>query len=156
MNPILCPVRDIKNRTNEFYFSTMKQAFCQSLYFSQTCNLQAEFVYTLSAQSRQTNSACRLQVWLKYKLGQNACRYLITTVLFCFQDLRPRYISEPWNSFISCLSNWWHLLITTVTRSFEMIQHLHKHIWVFNINFEPKFRNLSFKTPPWCIPYFFI
>ena len=30
------------------------QAFCQSLYFSQTCNLQAEFVYILSAQSRQT------------------------------------------------------------------------------------------------------
>ena len=30
-------------------------------------NLQAEFVYILSAQSRQTNSACRLQVWLKYQ-----------------------------------------------------------------------------------------
>ena len=35
-----------------------KQDFAWSWYFSQTCNLQAEFVYILSAQSRQTNSAC--------------------------------------------------------------------------------------------------
>ena len=56
-----------------WFSDTLLQAFCQSLYFSQTCNLQAEFVYILSAQSRQTKSACRLQVWLKYKDGQNAC-----------------------------------------------------------------------------------
>ena len=41
--------------------------FALSWYFSQTCNLQAEFVYILSSQSRQTNSACRLQVWLTYQ-----------------------------------------------------------------------------------------
>ena len=27
-------------------------------------------------------------------------------------------------------------LITTVTRSVEMIKHLYKYFWVFNINFE--------------------
>ena len=43
------------------------QDFAWSWYFSQTCNLQAEFVYILSAQSRQTNSACRLQVWSTYQ-----------------------------------------------------------------------------------------
>ena len=32
-------------------------------------------------------------------------------------------------------------IITTVTRSFEMIQHLYKYFWVFNSNFEPKFWN---------------
>ena len=37
-----------------------EQDFAWSWYFTQTCNLQAEFVYILSAQSRQTNSACRL------------------------------------------------------------------------------------------------
>ena len=58
----------------EFYFFDFNPFMIQKfLYFSQTCNLQAEFVYILSAQSRQTNSACRLQVWLKYKDWQNAC-----------------------------------------------------------------------------------
>ena len=32
----------------------VNQGFWQSLYFSQTCNLQVEFVYILSAKSRQT------------------------------------------------------------------------------------------------------
>ena len=52
-------------------YSTWWQAFCQPLYSSQTCNLQAEFVYILSAQSRETNSACRFQVWQKYEDEQN-------------------------------------------------------------------------------------
>ena len=49
------------------------QDFAWSWYFSQTCNLQAEFVYVLSAQSRQTNSASRLQVWLKYQDQAKPC-----------------------------------------------------------------------------------
>ena len=52
------------------------QAFCHSLYFSQTRNLKAEFVYIFSTQSRQTNSACSLQVSLKYENRQNACSIL--------------------------------------------------------------------------------
>ena len=59
--------------------STYVQDFAWSWYFSQTCNLQAEFVYILSAQSRQTNSACRLQVWLKYQdQAKPWCRDIIS------------------------------------------------------------------------------
>ena len=58
----------------------LTQAFFQPLYFSQTCNLQAEIVYILSAQSRQTNWACRLQVWVKYEDGQNAWSNQISAV----------------------------------------------------------------------------
>ena len=86
----------------------MYQAFCQSLYLSQTCNLQAEFVDILSTQSRQTNSACRLQVWLKYKDWQNACwQRIVSYVLIHDIFLQVQDLTNSWILNLKKLVLWW-------------------------------------------------
>ena len=111
-------------------FNHLNQAFGQSLYFSQTCNLQAEFVYILPAQSRQTNSACRLQVWLKFEDGKNAwsqpcsmptwIKYqafgkkvfsLISVTLYhSLSKLFPTmFFLQGWTFFVALFLRWHHL-----------------------------------------------